>query len=202
MEETKIQFSPSEMELLCNKDVILTKNKALEKIRRLLENLQNGCQTYILNNSLLAKHEIFSIHPKISKGENYLGLPYLVLDYPRCFQQQHIFTVRTMFWWGNFYSTTLHISGRFKTAFIDRIKNSHHFLSNAGYYIGINPHPWVHHFEEGNYTRVSTLREKEFIQACEEQEHLKLAINISINSKDVKEKLSVNWMEMLTLCFD
>lgn len=202
MEETKIQFSPSEMELLCNKDIILTKNIALEKIKRLLENLQNVCETYILNKPMLAKNEVFSVHPKISKGEKYLGLPYLVLDYPRCFQQQNIFTIRTMFWWGNFFSTTLHIAGIFKTTFISRIINSFHFLSDAGYYIGVNTDPWVHHFEKDNYTRINTLMEKEFLQACEEHEHLKLSINTAINSKNAEEKLSSNWMEIVTLCFD
>ena len=68
MEETKIQFSRAEMELLFNKDVILTKNKALEKVKRLLGNLQDEYQTYILKKPILAQHEIFSFYPKISKG--------------------------------------------------------------------------------------------------------------------------------------
>ena len=94
MEETKIQFSPAEMELLCNKDIILTKNKVLGKIKRMFETLQEQCQTYILKQPALAQHEAFSFHPKISKGENYLGLPYLILDYPRCFQQQNNFSCK------------------------------------------------------------------------------------------------------------
>ena len=49
--------------------------------------------------------------PKIAKGENYLQLPYVLLDYPRCFDKENIFAIRTMFWWGNFFSITLHLSG-------------------------------------------------------------------------------------------
>jgi hypothetical protein len=202
MEETKIQFSPAEMELLCNKDLILTKNKVLGKIKRVLETLQDQCQTYILEKPTLAQHEAFSFHPKISKGENYLGLPYLILDYPRCFHQQNILAVRTMFWWGNFYSTTLQIAGRFKTEFIHKIENSFAQLSNADYYIGINPDPWVHHFEANNYARISRLKEEEFQRLCKVQQHIKIAVSNSINTNEIEEKLANNWKNMITLCFD
>ena len=40
---------------------------------------------------------------KISRGENYRGLPYLILDYPAYFSQKDIFAFRTMFWWGHFF---------------------------------------------------------------------------------------------------
>ena len=202
MEETKIQFSPAEIELLCNKDVILTKNKVLGKIKRVLENLQDQCQTYILKKPALAQHEVFSFYPKISKGENYLGLPYLILDYPRCFQQQNILAVRTMFWWGNFYSTTLHMAGRFKTEFIHKTENGLAQLSNTDYYIGINPDPWVHHFEANNYVRISTLKEEEFQRVCKVQQHIKIAVSNSINTNEIEEKLANNWKNMVTLCFD
>jgi hypothetical protein len=202
MEKPKIQFSDAEMELLCNKDIILTKNKALEKVKQLLGNLQDECQTYILKRSILAQHEIFSFHPKISKGENYLGLPYLILDYPRCFQQQNIFAVRTMLWWGNFYSTTLHIAGRFKSEFANKIENASTFLSNGDYFIGINPNPWVHHFEESNYARINTLNKEEFLRVCNTHEHIKLAVNTSINSNKIEEKLANSWKDIITLCFD
>jgi hypothetical protein len=202
MEETKIQFSNAEIELLCNKDIILTKNKALQKVKQLLGNLQDECQTYILKRPILAQHEIFSFHPKISKGENYLGLPYLILDYPRSFQQQNIFAIRTMFWWGNFYSTTLHIAGRFKSEFTHRIENAFTPLSNGDYYIGVNPDPWAHHFEESNYARINTLNKEEFLHVCNTHEHIKLAVNTSINSKKIEEKLANSWKDIITLCFD
>ena len=41
MNEAKIQFSDAEMELMNNSDIILTKNKVLQKIKALFEELQN-----------------------------------------------------------------------------------------------------------------------------------------------------------------
>lgn len=51
--------------------------------------------------------------PKVSKGENLKGLPYLVLDYPRIFQKENVFAFRTLFWWGNYVSFTLHLKGEY-----------------------------------------------------------------------------------------
>ncbi len=115
MQETKVQFSDAEMDLMCNSDVILTKNKVVQKIKTLLEELQNGMIEHTKNHSEIFSNDVFYVSPKISKGENYLGLPYLILDYPRYFKQHDIFAIRTMFWWGHFFSTTLHLSGLFKT---------------------------------------------------------------------------------------
>ena len=41
MKGTKIQFSAAEMELICDAEIILTKNKVVEKVKLLLEELQN-----------------------------------------------------------------------------------------------------------------------------------------------------------------
>ncbi|HVE61539.1 MAG TPA: hypothetical protein VNA26_06955, partial [Chitinophagaceae bacterium] len=103
MNEAKIHLSPSEMELMCNAEIILTKNKILKKIKILLEHLQEKMMEYgKANKTDLKLNNLFVVNPKISRGENYEGLPYLILDYPRLFDVSHIFTIRSMFWCGNF----------------------------------------------------------------------------------------------------
>ena len=47
--------------------------------------------------------EFFDVSPKISRGEQYLGLPYVMLDYPRIFSKENVFAIRTFFWWGNYF---------------------------------------------------------------------------------------------------
>ena len=81
--------------------------------QRLLLQLILHCRKKSLNSS-----------PKISKGENYKGLPWLVLDYPRYFNKEDIFAIRTLFWWGNFFSITLHISGKYKMRYEKKIIDS------------------------------------------------------------------------------
>lgn len=102
MDEAKIRLSAPEMELVKDAGWILTKNGILEKVSHLLGSIQQSYQLQLQQVSSLPP-EILASAPKISRGENYKGLPWLVLDYPRCFGQQDVFAMRTMFWWGPFF---------------------------------------------------------------------------------------------------
>ena len=113
MDRTKIRLSQEEEELVATADWILTKNRVIQKINQLLSNVQTSQQQFLQTCTTLEK-EVLASSPKISKGENYKGLPWLVLDYPRSFNKEEVFAIRTLFWWGNFFSVTLHLSGKYK----------------------------------------------------------------------------------------
>lgn len=202
MNQAKVQFSSSEMELMRNSEIILTKNKVLGKVKTLLEELQNNLTENNQYNSDSLSTNIFSIHPKISKGENYVGLPYLILDYPRFFKQQDIFAIRTMFWWGNFYSTTLHLSGECKDQYLRNIQSAYKLLSHEKFSIGINEDPWLHDFTTDNYRPVLSLNEEEFKNRCANQHHLKIAKTIALNDDNVNQKLMENWQLLAKICLD
>lgn len=175
MIEAKIQFSDSEKELMIDAEVILTKNRILHKVKLVLENLQNEMVLFSKVNLNSANHEFLAVPPKISKGENYNGLPYLILDYPRNFSTQSIFAIRTMFWWGNFFSITLHLSGNGKKEFLNKVTASYELLAQYHFSIGVNDDPWQHHFEETNYKLISELSKKDFISLCNDTAHIKIA---------------------------
>ena len=84
---------------------------------------------------------------KISKGENYLGLPYAILDYPAIFKKENVFAIRTMFWWGNFFSITLHISGRKRMREINISKLVEN-LREKNFLFCINKKEWEHNFDK------------------------------------------------------
>ncbi len=129
MNEAKIQLSTSEMKLLCNAEIILTKNKILQQIKMALEHLQNAMTEFGEANRNNKKLNILlATNPKISRGENYEGLPYLILDYPRLFDISNIFTIRIMFWWGNFFSITLHLAESYKNENLNQIENAYEAL--------------------------------------------------------------------------
>ena len=113
MDIAKIRLSPEEEALVATTDWILTKNNVLQKIKQLLLALQSRQQDLLLPFNSLPE-EVLKSSPKISRGENYKGLPWLVLDYPRYFNKADVFAIRTLFWWGNFFSITLHLSGSYK----------------------------------------------------------------------------------------
>lgn len=202
MKEAKIQLSPAEMELMCNAEVILTKNKVVEKVKSRLEVLQMEMMAY-KNEAGYSNHTLFQISPKISKGENYLGLPYLILDYPRKFAPQNIAAIRTMFWWGRFFSMTLHLAGVERTLFQRKIEDSYELLCRKDYYIGINPDPWLHHFEPDNYTQIKTMSEEAFLRHCKEAIHLKIACKVPVYLwEDAFETLLEEWKLLLSRCLN
>ena len=203
MNEAKIQFSGAEMDLMNNANIILTKNAVLQKIKALLEEMQHGMMQVVAMESKYSGDAIFESSPKISRGENYQGLPYLVLDYPRQFELTDIFVVRTMFWWGNFFSITLQLSGKYKDDCLPKIKDAYNSLVKRNFFVGIGDDPWQHHFEEDNYKLVSEFSEIEFIQQCSQDEHLKIARNFPLwDVHFVAEDLLDNWQFLISICLD
>src|SRR5437762_7300116 len=98
-DHSKIQLSLFEMDLVNNAGWILTKNGIIQKAKQLLLGLQEKQQVYLQLQSSSISAEVLRPSAKISKGENYHGLPYLILDFPRFFEHKDIFAIRTMFWW-------------------------------------------------------------------------------------------------------
>ena len=99
MDATKVRLSPEEEALVMRADWILTKNSILQKTMQLFATLQTEQQKWMESNGNSWPVQIINSCPKISRGENYLGLPWLMLDYPRMFNKEKVFAVRTFFWW-------------------------------------------------------------------------------------------------------
>ncbi len=157
MQFSKIHLSPAEIDLFTNQELILTKNAVIKKIYNLLEQVLQR-QLHFISTNRLSGHDWFLINPKISKGENYMGLPYIILDYPRLSEPHNFLFIRTMFWWGNFFSSTLQARGRNQDVILQGMKKNIESLK-AQYYIGVNPEPWHHHFDQTNYMAITSFEQ-------------------------------------------
>ncbi len=49
--------------------------------------------------------------PRIRKGENFHGLPWVLCDFPALFARGSVFALRNFFWWGKGFLFILHLSG-------------------------------------------------------------------------------------------
>lgn len=201
MMQTKIQLLPAEMELVSSPDIILTKNAILQKIKSFLEALQVRQLDIIKQYSSNFPEEVLKISPKISRGENYKGLPWLVLDNPRHFQHNNIFAIRTMFWWGNFFSITLHLSGKYKSDLLNKIAESFSLLKKDDFYIYAGQKEWEHDFDPDFYKKISAATAGELEKIFSQNNFLKLAIKFPIDSLEtIEDKLCRNY-ELLLRCF-
>ncbi len=177
-EEAKIQLSGREMELVNNTEWIFTKQLIIEKVYHLLGRLHNDYKKIILKEKLFLPEALQKPGGKISKGENYKGLPYAILDYPAQFSKEKIFAIRTMFWWGNFFSVSLHLSGEnFKK--ISNFPKAIQFLKENDFSVAINENEWQHHFHPSNFVNINELREDE-IKKLAEKNFLKIAKKIEL----------------------
>lgn len=90
--------------------------------------------------------------PKISRGENYKGFPWVVLDYPRSFGREDVFAIRSLFWWGHYFSVTLHLKGRYKEICLPAIRSRISVLAAAGFHICISADEWRHELAADHYS--------------------------------------------------
>ena len=181
MDRAKIQLSPDELELVQNAEWLLTKNRIIGKVYEVFGLLIDDINKLSQDQRILFP-EIFTISPKISKGENYLGLPYVMLDYPRYFGKTDTIAIRTMFWWGNFFSVTLHLKGKYKQALLPSLKTSLPVLADHHFFVSINKDEWRHDFLPDNYREVSRDEAMAFEdKLLEEDAFFKIAAKISLH---------------------
>ena len=200
IQQTKIQFLPAEMELVSSPDIILTKNAILQKIKSFYEELQIKQQDILKKYSSQLPEEVLKISPKISRGENYKGLPWLVLDNPRYFQHNNIFAIRTMFWWGNFFSITLHISGNNKNNLLKNLTDNVSLLEKNDFYIYNGTKEWEHDIDPGSYKKLFTINKDELQKTFSANNFLKIAVKFTVESLEtVEDKLLRNY-ELLVKC--
>lgn len=196
---SKLMLSDDEQQLVCNTDWILTKRKIIEKVNGFLGEISEQQKQVIEKEKNWLPAAVVHSTPKIAKGENYLQLPYLLLDYPRCFDGQNIFAVRTMFWWGNFFSITLHLSGDYKEKFQQQIIQNIKSVKQD-IFICINENQWQHHFEADNYTSVNKLSKDELECIVVEEQFIKLAIKFPLQYRDaIPAMLHESFTEMIKM---
>src|SRR5436190_5182323 len=200
IQQTKIQFLPAEMELVSSPDIILTKNAILQKIKSFYEELQIKQQDILKKYSSQLPEEVLKISPKISRGENYKGLPWLVLDNPRYFHHNNIFAIRTMFWWGNFFSITLHISGNNKNNLLKNLTDNVSLLEKNDFYIYNGTKEWEHDIDPDSYKKLSAIDGDKLQKIFSANSFLKLAVKFTVESLEVVEENLLRNYELLVKC--
>lgn len=198
MPGTKVELSKNELELVVNREFILTKNRIIEKVYKLFGMLSEDYKTLItaFNDSLPA--EVISSIPKIYRGENYLSLPYVMMDYPRVFFKDDVFAIRSFFWWGNYFSITLQLSGKYLQQFNNKLILYMNDKPDENYFVCISQSPWQHHFEESNYEPLHSIN----IEAVMSRPFFKIAAKLRLNDWDDAEnffrKNYATLLQMLT----
>ena len=120
----------------------------------------------------------------------------MILDYPALFSRESIFAVRTLFWWGNFFSITLHLSG-------ERFKIKGDFLKMLSYlqlhkfYVCVNEKEWHHHFELSNYVMAKDLDPLK-LEQISNRDFFKISKNLELDKwNEAPEFLNKSFSEII-----
>lgn len=196
--KTKITLSVKELELVCNTDWILTKHEIIAKVYSLFGDIATDMQQLIAKEKDLLPEEAYSTSPKISKGENYKLLPYVMLDYPRCFEKEKTLAIRTMFWWGNFFSIHLQLAGKCKTMFLKNMDVHFAWLQQNDYWICISSDPWHHHFGNDNYKLIKECSAGEFSSILDRESFIKIGKKLPLTQwNEAPEFIRRSFKEMI-----
>lgn len=136
--ESKVALSAAEWKLAETPAFILTKNRVIDAVSELFGELADDYRQ--LSIPLVAHYpDIFNVIPKVSKGEKYEHMPWVMLDFPRNFgDQEGHFAIRSFFWWGHGFSIRLQLSGSFLIRFYQAFTR----LEEQGFVSGITNNPW------------------------------------------------------------
>lgn len=197
---TNVKLSKNELLLVCDEQFILTKNNIIDKVYKLFGALSIEFANELSKYNIL-EPEVLLYTPKIYKGEQYNALPYVMLDHPRYFNKKDTFSIRCFFWWGNFFSITLHLGGRYINLYVPRIVASlqdHKTMSN--WYYCINETQWQHNFEAINYTTLTIEALQTINELSSQKGFFKMAKKIPLQQwDDVYDFYLNNFKEILSM---
>ncbi len=195
-DEAKIHLSPQEMELVNNSEWIFTKQAIMHKAHLLLGELHHEYRKIVEEEKQFLPDHFQKPGGKISKGENYLGLPFLILDYPAVFSKENILAVRTMFWWANFFSISLHFSGKVLPKFRDTPQWLS-FFKQKDFYISVSENEWQHEFGASNFIDIKKINEEQ-LQNIFKRNFFKVAKKIELNQwNEAPEFLEKSFKEIV-----
>lgn len=159
-------LSEQELRYLADRDFLTAKHRIQHTLRRQLEQALLLIQQH--QQRLGLPDALWQVPPKISRGENYEQLPYLVLDYPRVFQQEDVFAYRSMIWWGHEISCSLQLGGAYWQHYRHALLSGLAQEDAGDWCLCVHTSPWEYHFRSDNYLPLQQLRQvgnlQEFMQ--------------------------------------
>jgi hypothetical protein len=156
MMPSKIVLSDADWGFAASPDFILTKNRVIEAVYEMFGSL---AMSYVPSAEPLRAvyPEALAVPPKISRGEQYEGMPWVMLDYPRFFSEEHgHFAIRSFFWWGHFFSIQLHLSGQYAQSALGTLQH----LQQQGWIAGATTQPWSHQLPNSQWTSLYEIENK------------------------------------------
>ncbi|WP_339815803.1 hypothetical protein [uncultured Imperialibacter sp.] len=145
-------FSKEEIDLMGDSELLLTKRKVISKMADRFSAVEGKFRQIMLSESSLhLPPDTLVKAGKVSRGENYKGLPYIVLDYPRLMTRHDVLNIRLLFWWGHYFTLSLHVAGGFWQERKPNILKNIGALTFGKIRFQVDGSPWENDIFSGNF---------------------------------------------------
>lgn len=177
-------FTESELQLLFNKDIFLTKRTATEKLYMLFSELQVAIKDTSTHKSFPFPVGTDFNTGKISKGENYKGYPYIILDFPKLFNKNSVFAFRSMFWFGNSFLFSFVCSGDALHSLQNSFMRNRNQLHKQHIFFSLHETAWQHELNSTSDILMENASENLILQHIRKSNFIKLTSQRSSTNKE------------------
>ena len=193
MNSTKVSFSDKELALLNEKDFWIERKILSDKLMELLNSVKESIRLTPLFNQIAWLDGTDLTNGKITRGENYLSFPWMVLDFPRLISGDNLLLYRTMIWWGNGCSSSLVVQGGYLNEAKKSLVNQLPDLLSQHILFATATDAWVHNPNDDSNLLMSEITAEKF----PEQNYIKLMKKIPMNELENLPEISAANFELL-----
>ena len=172
-------FSKDELTIIHDTEFFRLKSTVTQKFYQLFGELIQEIKEEIPQSKFVFPRGMDLKNGRITKGENYLGLPYVVADFPKIFNQEGVFTFRTWFWWGNYVLFTWHLSGTYLRVYQNHLISKFEDFQKAELLIFIGEDEWQQHITDSSYLDLNHVNKKTYVNLVKERPYFKVTQKLS-----------------------
>lgn len=188
MRKSTINLTKKELLLAEDTNYLLSKQKLMGKLGDSLQQLADG---WIEKHAdLLVVSASHGRSKKLSKGENYRGLPYLVMDIPQISGPDFDLLFRVVFWWGHGLTLNLYLN----TKIIEKIG----VMGQTKTLIQTdNRFMWENDLTHKSFSKVKHLTETEWTSVLQQAGHIRLCKKVKLADYGKLEEKAKKWLEKI-----
>lgn len=164
MQKSAIKLTNHQLKLAEDTSYPLTKILIMDQFTSLFAECAQYLQSYPFQ---FGSVQLVESEYKITKGENFKGLPYLVLDYPKIQSKSFPVLMRTIFWWGKYFSLNMYLHDDLNIAFKPNWKQNE-LINDVK--ILMSDDLWQHDLEEMDYEHISKVdinkKQSNYLKLC------------------------------------
>jgi len=198
---SKLMLSDDELFFLQQTQPFALKAAITEKVYSFLAETKAGIAHINEQNKFIFPEGTDTVSGKISKGENYKGLPYYVLDFPKLFSSENIFSFRIMLWWGNYWSVHIHLSGKSWQQYQTAIRQNISKIADRDFYLNIAEDEWTYEMNESNYLPITQNNIQEVRERLNTQRYLRLSAKTTFSNEFPSDSILHHYSTIMQTVF-